>query len=191
MKEIIREIMAIENEFFRLEGDIAHIRLHFAGPEELFDLNTETKMPMFNEDFMGRIAQAFDFVPDKYKLDIEVVLDDMAGYTAEELETICRKNILLITKIHGRDAKKENRLALLLCIVGFIFVLLNIGVNLVWASEGTVKEIASFILEILATVPFWGAADICFISKNERRQRWKNYRKRFHAITFQESGKSF
>jgi len=46
------------------------------------------------------------------------------------------------------------------------------------------KEVIMFFLEILATVPFWGAADIFFVANNENRQALKGLKKRFQSISF-------
>lgn len=186
MQQIIQELRFIENEFFQIDGDIVHIRLHYGSPDELFDSNAETKTPMLSDDFMEWLTEAFNYVNSKHKLDIEIELDDMGGYTEEELAIIFRKNMLLETKIHARQAKRENDLAVRLFCIGVLMILFSIGVSVLWKEAGTGKEIVSFILEVMATVPFWGAGEIYFVSNNERRQKLRNYTRRFHRITFRQ-----
>ena len=123
-------------------------------------------------------------MPDRHKLDFEILLDDRGGYTEAELEEIFRKNILLELKMNGRVMKRERRLVLSLCAAGTMMILLYVGLDMLWKSEGMARDLVFFILDIMATVPFWGAMDICFVEKRKRRQRMANYLRRFHAIRF-------
>lgn len=189
MKEIIHELRFIENEFFQIDGDIVHLRLHYDSPDALFDSNAETKIPMLSDDFMEWLTETFNYVNRQHKLDIENELDDMGGFTETELADIFRKNIMLETKIRARETKRENDLAVRLFCIGVLMILLSIGVSVMWKEQGTAKEIVSFILEVMATVPFWGAGEIYFVSNNERRQRLMNYTRRFHRITFRQRTK--
>lgn len=176
----------IEKEFFDFdeENRIAHIRLEFERPEKIFDLNAVTKTPMMSDDFIEWITRSFEIVPDDYQLDIRIFFDEMGGHGEEELAEICKKNILLETKTHRRKARRQNLLALSLCALGLVFVLLSIGINLMWKDGGVIKEIIAFVMEIAATVPFWSAADIYFVQGGERRRNVANFINRFHAITF-------
>jgi len=130
------------------------------------------------------ITQSFAYIPDSYKLDFEIILDDPEGYAEAELEKICRSNVLLEMKMHSREAKRENRLAISLCAVGLLMILISIAVTQLWTAESRARDIVLFILDILATVPFWGAADICFVGNRKIRQRAANFVRRFHAIRF-------
>ena len=113
-----------------------------------------------------------------------MVFEDFNGYDEKELSVIFRKSILLESmRMKGKEAD-DSRFALLLCGAGLICILISIFVCNAWQSESIVREIVVHVLDIMATVPFWGAMDIYFVSYGERRQNAVNLVKRFHGVRF-------
>ena len=186
MKLDKKECRDLEKEFFDLddENKIVHLQRNFERPSEIFDLNAFTKTPVMNHEFIEWLTSLFDYVPKKYKLDITVYFDDLEEFNENELGEICRQNILLEMKIQNRKAVRQNKLALGLCGIGILMILIYFSLDFMWGSEGAVKTIIMFVLEILATVPFWGAADIFFVGNGEQRETVRGFKKRFHTITF-------
>ena len=92
---------------------------------------------------------------------------------------------MLVLRIQSQKARRRNRLVLILCAIGLVFVLLSVWLDRLWTNEGTVKNIIFFILNIVATVPFWGAMDIYLVKGSEKRKTAANIRKRFNSISFQ------
>ena len=187
MKQLIRELQSVEERFFVIGDGVAHIRGHFSTFDEIFDESADTKIPRLNADFIEWIEQSFDYVPNRCKLDFEIMLDDPGNNTVKELEEFSRANILLELKAYAARKKRENGIALSLCVSGLLMILLSILINRLWNSEGTIKEIVTYVLDILATVPFWGAADIYFVENRTSRYRVMNYIRRFRKICFQSS----
>jgi hypothetical protein len=181
-------IKDIEEQFFDLdhENRIAHIPLEYEKPGDMFDGTIMSKVPKMSEDFIDCVIQSCELVPKKYKLNVDVVFDDLDGYTEEELSDICIKNILLEIKIRKRRTDRENRLALGLCVIGLLFILASILIGNVWTDGGTAQEVVMFILDIFATVPFWGAVEIYVIDSSEKRKIIEDLLRRFHAITFRK-----
>ena len=73
---------------------------------------------------------------------------------------------------------------MILCGIGLAFILLSIYIGSVWTEESVAKDIVVYILDIIATVPFWGAMEICIIDNRERRRKLSNIRRRFNTIEF-------
>jgi len=61
------------------------------------------------------ITQSFAYIPDSYKLDFEIILDDPEGYTEAELEKICRSNVLLEMKTFPGSKTGESAGYIALC----------------------------------------------------------------------------
>ena len=186
MKLDKKQYQDVEQQFFDLddENNIAYLWRNFESPGEILDLNAFSKIPLMNSDFVVWLTSLFDYVPKKYKLDITVCFDDLEGFDEDELAEICRQNIMLELKVQNRKAVKTNLLALGLCVLGILMIILYFSLDFIWDSEGSLKEIIMFVLEILATVPFWGAADIFFVGNSEQREAVRSFRKRFHAIKY-------
>ncbi len=184
----LKQFTGVDESFFDLdrENHLARIHLSFDTPDDLFERNVKAKLPLLSGDFMDWILRALDYVPGDFRLDIRVHFDDMAGFSESELAEICKKNLLLETKTRLRKIKRQNRLALLLCAVGLVFILAYILLGALWKSESTARQVLDFVLEIAATVPFWGAADIFFIDGAERRQNAVRFTRKFGGISFGE-----
>ena len=80
------------------------------------------------------------------------------NYDKDTLTEISRKNILLLSKLHSEQVKKQNRLALSLCALGAFFIVLTIAVNNIWTADTLPKQIIDFVLDIASTVPLKSSA---------------------------------
>ena len=186
LKNAGKAFLSVHNDFFRLDEKkkLARIDLEFQAPSEIFSPTVQAGIPMITEEFLTWLSNAFDFIPDKYKLDINVFFSDLEEYSEERLEEIFRKNLLLLLRILAQKARRRNRLVLILCGIGLVFILLSVWLNHLWTEEGTVRDIAFFVMDIVATVPFWGAMDIYLVEGSERRKTAANIGKRFNSISF-------
>lgn len=186
MFEIEKNYLSIEKEFFEMddENKTALIRMEFQSPDEIIKSGTISKTPMMTDEFLDDVVGMFDLVPDTYHLDLRMVFDEMGGYTKEQMTQIFDKNIMLITKSHHRVAYRHNMLALTMVGIGILLILLFVWISKIWTEESEARSIAEFILEIVATVPFWAAMEIYFIDNSERRRTLMNLKRRFHRIEF-------
>ena len=186
LKKEGKAFLSIHDDFFQLDkqNKQARIDLEFHAPSEIFSSAVQAGVPMMSEEFLARLIDSFDYIPDKYKLNIRVSFSDMEGTNEDRLDEIFRKNLMLVLRILSQKARRRNRRVLILCTIGFVFILLTAWLNRLWTEEGTVKEIVFFMLDIVATVPFWGAVNIYLVEGSERRRTAANIRKRFNSISF-------
>ena len=186
MKQSHKKYQNIENEFFELDPvqNTALIRMEYKKPGDIIEADAVTKTPRMTIDFIEDLIDKVDYLPPKYKMHLIVTFEDMEGYSEEQLEDICSKNLLLETKARNRNAKVHNRLALYLCATGLMFILLAIWIGNIWKEESMLRNIVAYILDIAATVPFWAAMEIYFIDNSERRRKLINLKKRFERIEF-------
>ena len=96
--QAFRDFALIENEFFDIEGKIARVRLHFGRPEEIFDANCLSKIPVFNDDFDEWLQSVFRMIPSKYQIALEISFDDMDGFSREQMDDVFRKNLILAAR---------------------------------------------------------------------------------------------
>ena len=186
MEQLRKQYLNIEDEFFELDHEqkTAMIRMEYEKPGDIIEPSAATKTPRLSDDFIEDLINTFDYLPLKYKLHIQVAFDDLDGYSEEQMEDICQKNLMLETKTRYREARGHNRLAIYLCLAGIVCILLSIWVNNIWTEESTLREIVVYVLDIAATVPFWAAMEIYFIDNSERRRKLLNLKKRFAGIEF-------
>lgn len=186
MKKSRTNPFEIEEEFFRLDHEkkTAYVELVYDRPSDIFDSGVITTIPMMSEDFFADLLWVFDYLPEKYKLDIDVCFKDLEGYSEADLKKIFEKNIALELKAKSRINLRNVMIALSLCVTGLAFILLSIFINRVWVDDSILKKIVAYILDIMATVPFWGALDVCLVEANERRKRRADIIRRFGNIEF-------
>ena len=191
MKNTGKALMSIHGDFFELDKKEkrARIDLAFDSPSDIFSRTVQAGIPVLSGEFLAWLMNAFDYIPDRYKLDISVSFSDPEGYSEERLEEIFRQNMMLELRILGQKIHRRNRLVLVLCAIGLAFILFTAWLNRLWTNEGTAKEILFFCLDIVATVPFWGAMDIYLVEGSERRKTAANIRKRFSSISFHLYGR--
>lgn len=182
----LKEAMNIDESFFEIDrsNNTAAIILEFERPEDVFDTNYASKVPVLSDDFLELISGAFDLVSPAYKIDLTVRFDDMGDHSEKELSEIFGKNINLELKRKLTDNGKRNRIAYSLMGVGVLFFMFMLMINHLWNSESIWKEIFSYISDIATTVTFWEAMTILVVEQKENRAYMKNLRTRFSAIRF-------
>ena len=186
MKEKIKELVNLEEDFFDLdkENKIVSMKLEFDTPEEIFDKNSITKTPIFNDDFTEWLQSCFEYAPNGYKIDLDITFIDMGKYSEEELHDIFSKNTILEFKKSQRQFKYKSKIALGLFSTGIAFLIAMILIVALWNEERLLKEILTAVIEIASWVTIWEALDIFIIEHSERRKYMKSLKKRFNSIRF-------
>lgn len=188
MKQYYKKYLNIEEEFFELdpEQSTALVRMKYEKPGDIIEHGIVTKVPRLTADFLEDLIGSFDHLPRRYKMRFLITLQDMEGYSEEQMADICNDNLMLETKTRNRIARNHNRLALYLCVTGLICILLAAWIGNIWKEESMLRNIVAYILDIVATVPFWAAMEIYFIDNSERRRTLINLSKRIDGIEFRQ-----
>ena len=180
----------IENEFFDITGDIAIVRLHFENPDEVFDVNCLSRTPIFNDDFDDWLQSAFEMIPSKYKIQLEISFDDMGGYTPDQLDDIFSNNLLLSARTLTQSIHRRDNIAIGLMIAGVVSFIAMMLISKLWETESFWHEVFFYFLDITTTVLFWEAAGILLVETREHRVTVKAYRERFASVRFYEAEKN-
>lgn len=180
----------IENEFFDITGDIAIVRLHFENPDEVFDVNCLSRTPIFNDDFDDWLQSAFEMIPSKYKIQLEISFDDMGGYTPDQLDDIFSNNLLLSARTLTQSIHRRDNIAIGLMIAGVVSFIAMMLISKLWETESFWHEVFFYFLDIATTVLFWEAAGILLVETREHRVTVKAYRERFASVRFYEAEKN-
>ena len=119
-KKNLKDFEEIERSFFDIDEEKgqARIYLHFDRPSDMFDANCLSKTPITSDDFDKWLQTAFEIIPKKYQIALDISFDESEGYTPEALEDIFRKNLLLSAKSLSQSIRARDRIAMGL-IAGF------------------------------------------------------------------------
>ena len=183
-RKYIHDLAEIEEEFADIDKEnkatVFHMR--YKSPSEILDPHAAEKTPELTEDFYYAIEKVFDRIPDRYTVSFDVAFDDLEGRSEEELADICYKNLLLKAKNYRQENKKRNCNALYILASSLVFAALAIMLGIVWSDGGFWKQLVRFVLEIVATVPVYCAAEVFLIDNKMNRRGVKNLAKRFKGI---------
>ena len=184
----LKELANIDEQFFEIDKakGTVKVELRFDSPDDIFDLNYVSKIPVLSDDFLDLIRNVFTLVSSKYKIDLTVKLDDMKGYDGDTLEDIFKKNLTLefSSKLVETRMKKRVAYGMIGLGVGMFFATVLIG-N-VWQSDSVWKDIIIYLSDIAATVAFWEALSILVIERSENRSYLIDLASRFSSIRFIE-----
>ncbi len=186
MKELVKDYINIENEFFDLDHEkkIAYMELEFEKPSDIFNKNVVTKKPVLSDDFIDWTDSAFMACPKTYKIDLKILFNDLEGYTDEDLNDIFFKNVMFEIKKNKTNADKKRNVAFLLIIIGILFFMAMLLFKHLWTYEGIAKDIVIYIADIATTVTFWEAMTILVVENAERRSHLRNLYSKFDKIEF-------
>ena len=185
-KGYLKELANIGEEFFEIDKTkgTAKVELRFDSPDDIFDLNYVSKIPVLSEEFLDWVRSVFKLVSSKYKIDLTVRFGDMKGYDPNTLEDIFKKNLSLefTSKLGETRMKKRIAYSMIGLGVGLFFATILIG-N-VWHGESVWKDIVIYLSDIAATVAFWEALSILVIERSENRSYLIDLASRFSSIRF-------
>lgn len=191
MKENINELLNIEKEFYDFDEEKKEInfKLEFSEPEEIFDKNSITKVPVLSDEFFSWIQSSLEYTPNDYKLNIDIKFDDMKGYNEQQLKEIFNKNLQLEFKKNHRQKKSKDLIAYSLIAIGIVSLISMLLITWLWTQESLFREIVTYVLDIATTVVIWEAMTMLLVENKERRSYLKNILIRFGSISFGEKNK--
>ena len=160
------------------------MKLEFESPIEIFDKNSITKTPVFNDELTEWMQAAFEYAPRGYKINLDVAFNDMGEYTSEDLKSFFLKNTALEFKRSQRKMNLKNKIAFVLIGLGLVLLIALLLVTALWKDGGTAKEIFTYVFDIATTVTFWEALTILVVENTERRNYMGSLLKKFKNIEF-------
>lgn len=174
-KTIGKEILS---RYFTVNGDTVTVRLNFDTFAELIDQTLgDNSVEKLNSVLFDKIAEAFDLIPRKYKINIDVYITDFGDYSVDEAERIVKDNVALTVYAFVLEQRRK-------WITGLS--LLGGGVGLLLASyflnRLDLPQIIFDVINISGTLLVWESADVTLIERKAEQKRVKQYVKKFKQI---------
>lgn len=176
----------IEEDFFEIDKKtkIAHVKLNFEKPSDIFDMNYISKLPVLSDDFLEWIGSAFQLIPLKYKIDLTVEFNDLEGWDEERLLDVFKKNLMLEHRTVKSREKRKNIIAYGLIGIGAVMFIAMILIGRLWQTDNLLKDVFFYISDIATTVAFWEAMYILVVERGESGFHRKSLAYRFASIKF-------
>lgn len=178
----MKTIGTIENEilsrYFTVNGSTIKVRLNFDTFSELIDQTLgDNSVEKLNSVLFDKIAEAFDLIPRKYKIDIDVYIADFGDYNIEEAEKIVKDNVALTVYSFAMEQRRKTLTAISLLSGGTALLIASYFLNLL-----DLPQIVFDIINISGTLLVWEAADVALIERRSGFKRAKQYVKKFRNI---------
>ena len=186
---ILRELHGIEKRFFEIDDEkrTATIHLHFEKPSDLFDAGCLSRQPILRDDFFAWLRRAFQMVPNRYGVKLDILFDDAEQRSEEELSRLFYDNILLECNMQHKEERGKRRLAISLLGLGVLFFVMMMAVNARWPDGGLPRDIFFYISDIGATVTIWEALGILIVQGREHRNYRRALASQFRSVTFRKT----
>jgi len=188
-KKLIKEYFDIEEEFFVVdkENGTAKVSLLFDSADDLFDGNYLAKRPILSDGFLHLLREVFDFIPDKYRIELDIRFKDMKGMTDEKLNELFNLNMLYGYRAGHARSRRNDHTAFGLIGTGLVFFLGMLAMNRLWVNDSIFRDICTYIADIATTVTFWEALNILVVMKREQISDAGGLIGRFSSIHFSKA----
>ena len=126
----------------------------------------------------------FDYIPSKYKINLDIRLRDMKGMTDEDLHNLFSLNMMYEYRAKHVRSKHNDRTAFGLIGVGLLFFFGMLLMNRLWIADSVFRDVCTYLADIATTVTFWEALNILVVMKREQISDIEGLISRFASIHF-------
>lgn len=191
-KSKLRQHIELMEQYFDVDNEnkIVTVHVHFDSVEQLFNnyrVVKSGKKPLISNEVSEKLEQILERIPKRYKLNLEISIDDYNQFSKEQLKQIVYENLLMKKFSYRIKIQKNYHQAFILGGIGVLFLVLNIvGQFLHWFGpiDGIFNLIMSKFIDIAAWVFIWEAVTISLLESTEHRGLLKALDKKINDIIF-------
>lgn len=93
-----------------------------------------SKSPLFGDEFIEKLKKVFAMIPEKYDIELTVIIDDHEDYSKQALCDIFNDNTTLGYKTIRSEQKSKHRVAAGLVSLGVLFFVLMVFISAVFCT---------------------------------------------------------
>lgn len=173
------------SKYYKLNGDSVVVTLVYNTFSELVDANFgDDTVEKLNNKLFDSIELAFQEIPVKYDILLNIKIRDFGNYNQDEAIKIIRENIeMRLHTIRRLDIKTK--------ILSTIIMFFGVGIIAASYLVKTTSPASSLINEVIdlaGQVLVWEGMYAYFLDKMEKKLLTKQYRKKLHTIKISKFG---
>lgn len=173
------------SKYYKLNGDSVVVTLVYNTFSELVDANFgDDTVEKLNNKLFDSIEMAFQEIPVKYDILLNIKIRDFGNYNQDEAIKIIRENIeMRLHTIRRLDIKTK--------ILSTIIMFFGVGIIAASYLVKTTSPASSLINEVIdlaGQVLVWEGMYAYFLDKMEKKLLTKQYRKKLHTIKISKYG---
>ena len=172
--------MQILQNYFSIQDNVATLELVYDTFEELLNPNFGgDNIEKLNDKLFSDIYEAVSLLPNKFKMNLHIVIKDFGEYTKEECEEIVKQNIYLVAY---RTIKTNNQKLVSgwsLIGVGAIVLVLSYLLNN--------HELWFDLINISGTLFVWEGVNMAFLERNLEHKATKKLARSIQFISIEKA----
>ena len=152
--------MEILQHYFSFEGKVATLTLVYDSFAELINPNFgDDKIEKLNDKLFADIRDAVSILPNRFKLNLQIVIKDFGDYSKEECENIIKQNVYLAGYCTLKENNKKRLGGWSLIGVGALILLLSylLRNHNLWFD----------LINISGTLFVWEGVNTAFIERSQ------------------------
>ncbi len=166
------------SNFFTIKDDVATFDVNYKKIDDILDPNFKgQKKPIIYGNFFEDMKRYTSLLPKKYKIEMNINIEDLQGYSLKDVEEIVfdNKNLFFIKRHQTKKNKAVSSIIML--ILGTIFFsLYSIGIKFEW------EQILNEFVYIACWVFYWEAVSIVFLEIFGEDAKLKQFINRINKI---------
>lgn len=166
------------SNFFTIKDNVASFKVNYSKINDILDQNFKGKqLPIIYSDFFEDMKRYASLLPKKYKIEMNINIEDLQGYSLKEVEQIILDNRdLFFIKRHQTKISKAITSIIMLCFGTLFFALYSIGLKFGW------EQILNEFIYIACWVFYWEAVSIIFLEIFGEDAKLKQFINRINKI---------
>lgn len=155
------------NKYFKIDNakKLAYLDLHYEKASDILDLSMSKDEYLFNDDVINSVNNLIKMIPSKYKVVINLNIDDYESFNEEELVRSFNDTIEMNYYQREKLVKYRNLKVGYLVMIGILILSLMVYVKANYQSENISKDILAEVIDITAWVFIWEAVTVAFLSE--------------------------
>lgn len=182
------------HEHFKVDDEKALVKVHMEYEKfsDLFNGEYFEKGYVINNSFQDKLLDVINYVPEPYKMNIEINIKDYEGHTKDECKSLYLSGINSTLNNANRRVKRYSKWSLALLIIGVLFLISNIIFLSLYSSEKidplffsqNLHDILSEIFDIAAWVFIWEAVTLYFMEREKLIFDITKSKEKINSVTF-------
>lgn len=173
------------SKYYKLKGDTVEVTLVYNTFSELVDPNFgDDSVEKLNNKLFDSIELAFQEIPIKYYIYLNIKVKDFGNYNQDEAIKIIRENIEMRLHTIKRVDIIRKVVSTLIMLAG-VFIIAG---SYLIKRTSTAKSLANEVIDLAGQVLVWEGMYAYFLEKTDKKLLTRQYRKKLHTIKISKFG---
>lgn len=178
-------ITQLVDKYYEVDNKVVKVTLSFDKLSDIVTLNNDDKLVDYNNILFDKLDKIFEILPKKYKLDVEIIINDYENIHFDYAQTLIKDMFKLKTYSIMLASKRKRKLSIWLLSIGIGIIFLGLCLVRLHVPE-TVTE----LVNIFGTLLVLQSATQTLIESNSILRADKQYTNKINNVKLVKSSQS-